>query len=268
MGSTSIKCDIFGECRSKTNCETCKNGTFFYRCGNLNTERYYSRALEVATSYSFDQLNFRPRDNWDFYKERVKNEDKGEACQDCRKEDEITEAFECRCAYLCGNGKCAKGGKDKIWGGSKFEILYYQLPISKDYSGKVDLVLWEKGTKNIFLTEYKPNRTQSPERLLRMICEIVTYRSSATQGCLQFFNEKFKDKRFKEKIVSIAEENIHTAIMFNEFGDDKKSSSPQKAEYEKKNATIEALLKKHHVCVFELKESRDIIMLEDNRVNQ
>ena len=263
MEKTSIKCDLFGECRSTTNCETCGNGTYFYRCANLNSKKYYSRAIEVATDYQFDKLHFTPRDNWEFYYERVKNEDKGEACKDCR--DRITEAFECRCAYLCGNGKCDKGNEDKIWGGKKFEILYYQLPISKDYSGKVDLILWEKETKNIFLTEYKPDRTKSPERLLRMICEIVTYRTSATKGCLQFFNDKFNDKKFKEKIISITEDNIHTAIMFNEFGDDG-NLSPQKAEYEQKNADIEALLKKHHVCVFELKENKDIIMLEDNRI--
>ena len=267
MKNTSVQCEYFGECNSENNRDSCKNGTYFYRCAYLNykTEEYYNQAIGVATAYPFDKLNFQPRDKWDFYNEREKNEAKGKACIDCR--TNITEAFECRCAYLCGSGKCDKGGKDKIWGGSKFEILYYQLPISKDYQGKVDLVLWEKETKNIFLTEYKPNRTQSPEKLLRMICEIVTYRTSATEGCLQFFNHKFNDKRFKEKIICIAEENIHTAIMFNEFGDDD-MLSPQKAEYEQKNGGIEALLKKHHVSVFELKGNKDIIMVEDNRKKQ
>ena len=123
----------------------------------------------------------------------------------------------------------------------------------------MDLILREIGTNNIFLTEYKPNRTNTPERLLRMICEIVTYKTSAIDGCQKFFN-----KVFKNKTRCITKENIFTAIMFNELGDNGKIS-PQKAEYEKPNKGIKDLLKERHVCVFELTHDKDIVLIEDNR---
>lgn len=254
-----------GECRAKN--PDCENGKYIYRCGNLNcrTEKIYQNAIQKVKQYDFGKLKleFKPRSHWDFYKERVKKEDNGTACDGCR--GKITEAFECRCAYLCTRGKCKEGKK---WGGSKYEILYYQLPVSDDYNGKVDLVLREVGTNEIYLTEYKPARTKSPERLLRMICEIVTYRQSSDKGCIKFFNNMFKGET-----LEITENNIHTAIMFNEFGDggdDGKNSpqnvkpSPQKNEYDNSDEGIKELLKTHHVNVFMLKKDKEIVLLESN----
>lgn len=257
------KC-VFDECRVKSDDKECKNGKFIYRCGNLNckNEKIYDDAIEKVLAYDFSKIKVGKRTDWKFYKERTKKE-KGakdvngtqKACDGCR--EKITEAFECRCAYLCGSSKCPK---DKKWGGTKYEILYYQLPVSQDYDGKIDLVLRKVGTNEIYLTEYKPARTKAPERLLRMICEIVTYRQSSDEGCIDFFNnddnEQFAD-------ISITKENIHTAIMFNESGDDG-NSSPQKSEYKNAKEGIRGLLIKHRVSVFELTDDKDIIMLEEN----
>lgn len=245
------KCVFGHDCRAKE--PKCDDGRYIYRCGDLNTKTHYKHAIEVVKKYDFGALKFAPRDRWEFYKTRVRNENKGEACEGDRDKDKITEAFECRCAYLCSTGKCDKCETKKKWGGKDFEILYYQLPVSKDYDGKVDLVLRRVGTNDIYLTEYKPNRTSSPERLLRMICEILTYRSSSDDGCIKFFNNVFENG----KKIHIEKANIHTAIMFNEI-------SPQRAEYDACDEGIKELLVKHHINVFELKDDKDIVLLEEN----
>ena len=63
----------FGECRSAANFKECKDGEFFYRCGNLNCkdERYYKAAIEIANGYDFSCLKkYGIRSKWSFYDER------------------------------------------------------------------------------------------------------------------------------------------------------------------------------------------------------
>ena len=127
----SVSCP-FGEdyCRSKNNREECKNGAFFYRCADLNSTKFYKKALEKALQYDFDCVrSFGVRTKWDFYSDRKKKEDSGKACEGCREKN--TEAFECRCQYLRANGKCLQQNAKGTWAeGSEYGILYYQLPVS------------------------------------------------------------------------------------------------------------------------------------------
>ena len=251
----------FKECRL-TKEGNCKGGFYLYRCTNLNckSEDIYKNAIEVVTNGNhFSKLEkCGTRTNWKFYKNRIsevkkaKRENDNHACGGCR--DKKTEAFECRCAYLCGHKDCEHGTK---WGGTNYEILYYQLPVSDKYDGKVDLVIRKVNTKEIYLTEYKPSRLASSESLLRMICEIVSYRQTADKGCLEFFNGIYEDNN-----LGITVDNIHTAIMFNATTADG-VKSPQKDEYGKKDEGIRSLLKKYHITVFELTADKDIVCLDE-----
>ena len=100
-----------GYCRSENNKKECKNGGFFYRCADLNTKTHYAAALKKALQYDFDRMRtLGTRTKWDFYRNRKKEEDKGEACKGCREKD--TEAFECRCQYLRANA--TKRKKDLV----------------------------------------------------------------------------------------------------------------------------------------------------------
>lgn len=241
----SVSCP-FGEdyCRSKNNREECKNGAFFYRCSDLDSTKFYKKALEKALQYDFDCVrSFGVRTKWDFYSDRKKKEDSGKACEGCREKN--TEAFECRCQYLRANGKCLQQNAKGTWAeGSEYGILYYQLPVSDGYNGKVDLVLKTKGADELFMTEYKPDRKETPEKLLRMICEIVTYCKTVKEGAIGFFGGK-RGKWSGEKL-NLQEENIHPAIMFRE-------GSPQHQEWQNRAAEIDLLLEKHGISVFIVK---------------
>ena len=137
-------------------------------------------------------------------------------------------------------------GIKKNWSAeSEYGILYYQLPVSDRYNGKVDLVLKTKGADELFMTEYKPDRKETPERLLRMICEIVTYCKTVKKGAIEFFGGK-RGKWSGEKLV-LEEKNIHPAIMF-------KAGSPQHLEWLERNPEIGFLIEKHHISVFIVKD--------------
>lgn len=125
--------------------------------------KFYKKALEKALQYDFDCVrSFGVRTKWDFYSDRKKKEDSGKACEGCREKN--TEAFECRCQYLRANGKCLQQNAKGMWAeGSEYGILYYQLPVSDGYNGKVDLVLKTKGADELFMTEYKPDRKKTPK---------------------------------------------------------------------------------------------------------
>ena len=234
-----------GYCRSENNRKECQNGEFFYRCADLNSKNYYQKALNKALQYDFDCVqSFGERKKWDFYRDRKKKEDNGEACEGCREKN--TEAFECRCQYLRANGKCLQQSAKKTWSeGSKYSILYYQLPVSDRYNGKVDLVLKTKGADELFMTEYKSDRKETPERLLRMICEIVTYCKTVKKGAIEFFGGK-RGKWSGEKLV-LEEKNIHPAIMFKE-------GSPQHLEWLERKSEIGFLIEKNDISVFIVKD--------------
>ena len=236
-----------GYCRSENNKKECKNGGFFYRCADLNTKTHYAEALKKALQYDFDRMRtLGTRTKWDFYRNRKKEEDKGEACKGCREKD--TEAFECRCQYLRANGKCLQQSAKKTWSeGSAYGIFYYQLPVSDYYLGKVDLVLKTKGKDELFMTEFKPDRKDTSETLLRMICEIVTYCKTVKEGAIVFFGGK-RGKWAGEKL-NLKEEDIHPAIMFKE-------NSPQHKDWQKREPEIDLLIQKHQISVFMVRDDK------------
>lgn len=234
-----------GHCRSENNKKECCSGGFFYRCADLNTTDHYKEALEKALQYDFDRIrSYGVRTKWDFYQRRKKIEDSGKACQGCRDKD--TEAFECKCQYLRENKKCLKINKKKLWADrAEYGIFFYQLPVSDSYQGRVDLVLKTKGADELFMTEYKPEREEKSETILRMICEIVTYCKTVKEGAIDFFGGK-RGKWSGEKL-NLKPENIHPAIMFKE-------ESPQYQQWKERDPKIDLLIEKHNISVFIVKD--------------
>lgn len=238
-------------CRSKKNRDYCHNKNlndfcFIYRCADLNIadSKHYFYALDCAYNYDFTQLRkLKSRSKFNQYSGRCPG-----------KREKITEAFECRCAYYvksnsskCQKEKCSNYG-NKIWSGDNIELMYYQLPVSDSYDGKVDIILHDTKQNNVYLVEYKPDREKSAERLLRMICEISTYYETIVidNNAVKFFKEKFG--------VKISNDDIKKAIMFNE-------SSPQHYEYKKaieQNSKIIDLMDKLKISVFVLINKSEI----------
>ena len=240
----SVSCP-FGEdyCRSKNNKEECKNGAFFYRCADLDSTKFYKKALEKALQYDLTASNLSVCGQSGIFIRIARKKRTAESVRGMQRKD--TEAFECRCQYLRANGKCLQQNAKGTWAeGSEYGILYYQLPVSDGYNGKVDLVLKTKGADELFMTEYKPDRKKRRKKLLRMICEIVTYCKTVKEGAIGFFGGK-RGKWSGEKL-NLQEENIHPAIMFRE-------GSPQHQEWQNRAAEIDLLLEKHGISVFIVK---------------
>lgn len=244
-------CDLMQHnCRSKKNWDYCHNKNlndfcFIYRCADLNIadSNDYFNALDSAYNYDFTQL--RQLDS------RSKFKQYSGKCEGERKK--ITEAFECRCAYYVksNSSKCLKrecSYRHNIWSGDNIELMYYQLPVSDSYNGKVDIILHDTKRNTVYLVEYKPDREKSAERLLRMICEISTYYETIVKdnNAVDFFKNKLG--------VQISNSAVKKAIMFNE-------NSPQHCEYRKvieQNGKIINLIDKLSITVFVLKDKSTI----------
>lgn len=245
----SIKANcIFGTCRSIDNQKKCEHGKFVYRCPNLNakTSDIYNDSLTKIQEYEFTNLKqvINPRSDLKFQNDRIRRESKD--ISNCNERDRITEPYLCRCAYWSSLNKCSKNCLMKAkWDtfGDYF-ILDYQLPVSDSYNGKVDLVLCNRKNNNIYLTEYKPNREKTPERLLRMIAEIVTYYQSAIPGCKEFM-KKYHNIELKDNDISIA-------IMFH-------NESPQHKEFKQHINGIDKLISKYNISVFCIFDNENMI---------
>lgn len=249
---TGMWCDLMRHnCRSKKNWDRCHDKKlndfcFIYRCADLNIadSADYFNAVDRAFDYDFCQLSLLDsRSKFDRYSGK---------CQGQR--DRTTEAFECRCAYYiksdspkCKKGECARY-TDKSWYGDNIELMYYQLPVSDGYNGKVDILLRDTEQNIVYLVEYKPERDKSAERLLRMVCEIATYYETVVKdgNAVDFLNKKFKTR--------FTTDDVKKAIMFNE-------NSPQHAEYidaiEHKRKIVD-LMDKQQISVFVLKNKSRI----------
>lgn len=266
------KCICGISCRGKRH-KDCKNGKFFYRCASLNVfdEKDYSEVLRFAQEYDFDKNRIgEPRVDFTY----INNESRSVPCPteiDEMEKREGKEAFLCRCYTRLSTENCtnpACKNKIRFSKDNEYEIVDYQVPPAQGHCGRVDLVLKHIRDPKLFLVEVKPARNDSPERLLRMICEIlsyyyplvdersgyrdyVTYRTCGAYPSVTW--TKFKKNRLKyPQNEDLA---IIPAIAFFQ-------GSPQEKEYQKHDSPIEALLQKYGIAVFCLSTSGEICLMK------
>lgn len=266
------KCVCGLHCRATTD-NDCKNGKYFYRCGSLNvkTKKYYNEALCLAQKYDFDKNRIgEPRQDFSYINEKARKDPCPTDVAELAKRDG-KEAFICRCYTRLSLGECPDlSCKNRIAFSqeNEYEIVDYQVPPVKGGCGRVDLVFKKKQGKEIYLVEVKPPRSDSPERLLRMICEIVSYyypladenseyRDYVTyRTCGAYPNvtwKKFVGKR--QNYPQNTKMRVIPAIAFFE-------DSPQEAEYKKMDTSIESLLHKFGIAVFCMSMSGRIRLLK------
>ncbi len=268
----TVKCLCGLKCR-KTGERDCGDGKYFYRCGSLNvqTKEYYNEALRLAQTYDFDKNRIgEPRRDFSYINGKSRKSPCPTEPTEMNKR-EGKEAFICRCYTRLSTGDCRNETcKNKI-GFSKengYEIVDYQVPPAEGACGRVDLVFKRKQGEEIYLVEVKPPRVDSPERLLRMICEIVSYyypladKNSAYRDYVTYrtcgaypsvsWDRFIKHRRnYPENIFF----SIIPAVAFFE-------GSPQEIEYKELAPEIEELLQKFGIAVFCLSPTGEIRLIK------
>ncbi len=156
-------------------------------------------------------------------------------CVGC-KTPRITEKRLCRCMYYFNRKDCQKNctqcafrARFQIVG--EYQVVDYEVPAgcAGKGIGEIDLIL--RRGETLYAAEVKPYRRKTPERLLRMAAEILTY-------TLGYPPDKFQK-----------------ALLFFEKNPDDGLPSPQQLEYDTAPAELLALLKKADIAVFHLKEA-------------
>lgn len=270
MSKTKCSCGI--SCRGKGN-KDCKNGKYFYRCSSLNvfTEKYYNEVLRFAQGYDFDKNRIgEPRLDFIY----INNESRNLPCPTDAVEMEKRkgkEAFLCRCYTRQSTGNCTNPtckNKMRFSKDNEYEIVDYQVPPVQGDCGRVDLVFKRKQEQKLYLVEVKPARNDSPERLLRMLCEILSYyyplvdeqsryRDYVTyRTCGAYPSVTWKNfVKNRQKYPQNEAWAIIPAIAFFQ-------GSPQEKEYQEHDCAIETLLQKYGVAVFCLSTSGEIRLLK------
>lgn len=244
---------------TKSNMEKCQNGRLFYCCALLNQKdkARYDLAKVRAIEYDFEHDWIYPSESLYFETPESFSKDRGEVCKGKAELNDNDEPFIFRAYYRNQTGYCQRCEKKDcsyrvgLSEESKYEIADYQIPpFKKDEKGKkisgrkVDVVLRAKGNKNlIFLAEGKPPKNND-ERLLRMVCEILSYYYPLVdKRC--FFTKYLKDR------LGADNPQIRPAIVFfNESAQEKEFSAL------KNNPTIDRelyqLIEKYHIAVFRI----------------
>lgn len=259
-------------CRSE-NVRDCKNGKYFYRCGNLNvaTVEYYEEALDKALQYDFvGERIGEPRQDFEY----ARKDGRAAPCPEFLEEiarQESNEAFICRCFTRIATGFCQKTECRNYLSFREenlFKIIDYQVPPVEGNCGRVDLVFGSKTDDTIYFVEVKPYRTTGAERLLRMICEILSYTypladaRSKYRDFLVYKNSNDFPKRTwkyflknRGRYPKNGDFKIVPAIAFFE-------NSEQHKEYLLHENGIEALLNKYQMAVFCMSKDGKINLLK------
>ena len=259
-------------CRSQKE-KDCQNGRYFYRCVNLNvaTEEYYEEALGKALLYDFEGNRIgTPRQNFEYARKEGRNVPCPEFLGGVTNQ-ERNEAFICRCFTRLATGLCQKTKCRNFFRFCEenlFKIIDYQVPPIEGDCGRVDLVFESKMEDKIYFVEVKPHRTTGAERLLRMICEILSYtypladeKSKYRDFLVYKSSQDYPKKSWKyflkhrEDYPQNGEFTIIPSIAFFE-------DSQQHKEYLKHESGIEALLDKYHIAVFCVSKNGKIILLK------
>ena len=259
-------------CRSKNESD-CENGKYFYRCANLNvaTKEYYDAALEKALEYDFNGCRIgEPRQDFEY----ARKEGRNAPCPAFLGEisaQENNEAFICRCFTRIATGFCKKTECRHYFSFQEenaFEIIDYQVPPIEGNCGRVDLVFESKTKDAIYFVEVKPYRTKGAERLLRMICEILSYfypladEKSRYRDFLIYKSSKDFSKRtwkyFLENRENYPQNGKFKIVPSIAFFED----SEQHKEYLLHESKIEALMNKQHIAVFCISKDGKINLLK------